>query len=1161
MPSAEYCTFIHLHVHSEYSLIDSLLSCQHLAKTVSSLNMPAVALTDHMNIFGAVKFFRACESVGIKPILGAEIVHASPSLHDTQPTLNELVLLCQNEIGYGHLRKLLTEAYKHRTGTEKPYIDTNALLSQNDGLIVLSGGRRGNIGRALLAEQFDKAIELATCWKAAYPNRFFIEINRLISNDPYDNLALSLAKTCQLPIIAAHTVCFAHENDFEAHEARTCISQGQILNDPKRPRLYQKNQYLSSAAEMQKRFQDLPTALQNTVEIGKRCNLSLQTGKIYLPDFPVPETLTLAEYLQTTAQTALEKKLSHLFPKSTQRETESPRYQARLAIELKVIIDMGFSGYFLIVADFIDWAKKNAVPVGPGRGSGAGSLVAYVLGITDIDPLRFDLLFERFLNPERVSMPDFDIDFCMQGRDRVIEYVAKRYGKNNVSQIITFGTMAAKAVIRDVGRVSGHPYGFVDTLAKLIPFDLGITLEKALEQEDKLRERYLTEPAVTELINLAKKLEGLSRNVGKHAGGVVIAPSALTDFTALFYEKAGDIPVTQFDKDDIESIGLIKFDFLGLKTLTVIDWTLQYIQKSQNKQIDITALALEDPTTFQLLQSAETTAVFQLESRGMKDLIKRLQPDCFEDVIALVALFRPGPLQSGMVDDFINRKHGREAVSYLHPLLKEILQTTYGVILYQEQVMQIAQALSGYSLGQADLLRRAMGKKKPEEMAKQRAIFLAGAEKQSIDPGLANNIFDLMEKFAGYGFNKSHSAAYALLSYQTAWLKSHYTIEFMAAALSADMENTDKISTLFEECKKFNITVLPPDINASDYYFQVQSAQLRYGLGAIKGLGKQAIQQIVQARAETGHFLNLFDFSARIPSKVLNRRGMEALIKAGAFDGWKIERGKLLANVDTALQYAEQEANSQRTGQLDLFTQINAKQYPSYAEAKALPALEKLHAEKATLGIYFSGHPITLYTKEIRQYISHAIKDLSMRIHQARIIGLITDCKYITTKRGKKMAVITITDQSAKIEVTLFSDLFEQHKDWLTTDIIIACEGEIESDPYQGGIRIRAQQLYTLTQLREKKVDCIKLTLNKAKINTNKLTQIKTLLQSQPGKIAVIANYQDEATGQSTTVQLAQKISLQHWDQIAENLAFILEEDDVAFPVYTRDTSTCLFMT
>src|SRR5690606_23506093 len=879
---------------------------------------------------------------------------------------------------------------------------------------------------------------------------------------------------------------------------RVCIGEGRTLDDPRRPRLYSDQQYLKSPQEMAELFSDLPDAIENTVEIARRCNLELKLGKHFLPDFPTPNGMNIDEYLRHASFEGLEERLAVLWPKETTPNYEEvrQRYVDRLEFELNTIIQMGFPGYFLIVADFIQWAKNNGVPVGPGRGSGAGSLVAYALKITDLDPLAYDLLFERFLNPERVSMPDFDVDFCMDGRDRVIEYVADKYGRNAVSQIVTFGTMAAKAVVRDVARAQGKSYGLADKLSKMIPFEVGMTLEKAYEMEEPLREFLKNDEEAQEIWEMSLKLEGITRGTGKHAGGVVIAPTKLTDFSAVQCDEDGSGLVTQFDKDDVEQAGLVKFDFLGLRTLTIIKWALETIHREQRRRgetqlVDIDRIPLDDKKTYEMLQKAETTAVFQLESRGMKELIKKLKPDCLEDMIALVALFRPGPLQSGMVDDFINRKHGRAPISYPHPDyqyagLEPVLKPTYGIILYQEQVMQIAQVMAGYTLGGADMLRRAMGKKKPEEMAKQRGGFIEGCTNNGIEPDLAGNIFDLVEKFAGYGFNKSHSAAYGLVSYQTAWLKAHYPSPFMAAVLSADMHNTDKVVILIEECRSMKLRIDPPDVNVSEFKFTVNDdGRIVYGLGAVKGVGEGPVEAIAECRAEGGPFKDLFDFCARIDLKRINKRTLEALIRSGALDRLgpyfhdepkayqaNIDRNRavLLAAMEEAVQAAEQTARSEESGHMDLFgglfAEPEADVYANHRKARELSLKERLKGEKDTLGLYLTGHPIDEDEGEVRRFARQRIIDLRPARDTQTVAGLIVNLRVMKNKKGDKMGFITLDDRSGRIEASLFAEAFNTAQALLQTDALVVVEGEVSNDDFSGGLRLRAKRVMSLEEAR-----------------------------------------------------------------------------------------------
>jgi DNA polymerase-3 subunit alpha len=1069
-------SFVHLHLHTEYSLVDGIVRVKPLVQTVADAGMPAVAITDQSNLFAMVKFYSAAMKAGIKPIIGSEVWIADD---DQQQAPSRLVLLCMHRDGYLNLNQLISRAYIEGQQRGMPIINKEWFRGLSDGLIALSAGHHGNIGQALISGDRDRARTYADEWRALFQDRFYMEVMRTGREHEEDHLhtAVELCMEHDLPVVASNDVRFLTPDDYEAHEARVCIHDGHTLNDSRRRRHYSTQQYLRSPGEMVELFSDLPEAIENTMEIARRCNLELTLDQHFLPDFPIPEGMTINDFFRQESSQHLEERLQIMFAEESDESNQLRKpYDERLGLELDVIINMGFPGYFLIVADFIRWAKQHGIPVGPGRGSGAGSLVAYALGITDLDPLKYDLLFERFLNPERVSLPDFDVDFCMDRRDEVIDYVAEKYGRDAVSQIITYGTMAAKAVVRDVGRVLGHPYGFVDQIAKLIPFEIGMTLDKALEQEEELRRRYEDDEDVRALIDLAKKLEGLARNAGKHAGGVVIAPTRLTDFTPLYCEQGGTSLVTQLDKDDVEKIGLVKFDFLGLRTLTIIDWAVKTINQqrknSDEQPLDIAKIPMIDSVTYGLLKRCQTTAVFQLESRGMKDLIKRLQPDCFEDIVALVALFRPGPLQSGMVDDFINRKHGRAAVNYPHPALETILKPTYGVILYQEQVMQIAQVLAGYTLGGADLLRRAMGKKKPEEMAKQRSIFIDGAKLNGVDEKTAEYIFDLMEKFAGYGFNKSHSAAYALLSYQTAWLKAHYPAEFMAAVLSADMDNTDKIVTLIDECRHMKLDILSPDVNACHYAFTAEQGNtVLYGLGAIKGVGEGAIANIIEARDKEGPYQDLFDFCRRVDLRKANRRVLEALIKAGAMDALGPGRARLMATLPTALQMAEQASRDADAGQTDMFGEVihgSNTAVATFAEAGEWDDEHRLLGEKETLGLYLTGHPINRYEDELRQIISMPLVELKPSRDQNIVVaGMVVAMQTRNTRQGDRMAYITLDDRTGRVEVAVFPEEFQNHRLLLAKDKVLVIEGVVSVDEYSGSFRMRASQIYDIDAARE----------------------------------------------------------------------------------------------
>ena len=1079
--------FVHLHLHTEYSLVDGMVRIKPLVKAVATAGMPAVAVTDQSNLFAMVKFYRAAMAAGVKPIVGVDLWLRNPD-QPTQPW--RLLLLCKNREGYRNLTELVSRSYLEGQHHAVPMLDREWLQDHNEGLIVLSGGRQGDVGEALLANNRELAEQRLAFWQGLFPEHYYIEVQRTGRDreEDYLHAAVALATKQAVPVVATNDVHFIEPGDFDAHEVRVCIHDSRTLDDPRRPRRHSEQQYLRTPEEMQALFADLPEALENSVEIARRCNLELTFGKNYLPDFPVPEGLSIDEYFRRQARDGLEQRLTTLFDRQAAEFAELRKpYDERLETELTVIVSMGFPGYFLIVADFIRWAKRNGVPVGPGRGSGAGSLVAYALTITDLDPLKYELLFERFLNPERVSMPDFDVDFCMEGRDRVIDYVAEHYGREKVSQIITYGSMAAKAVVRDVGRVLGQPYGFVDRIAKLIPFEIGITLDKALEQEEALRQLYEDDEDVKAILDMARSLEGLSRNAGKHAGGVVISPTKLTDFTPVYCEQGGVNVVSQFDKDDVEAVGLVKFDFLGLRTLTIIDWALQTINKLRRDAgeaaLDITNIPLEDKPAFDLLKAYQTTAVFQLESRGMKDLIKRLQPDCFEDIIALVALFRPGPLQSGMVDDFINRKHGRARVEYPHPELEHILQPTYGVILYQEQVMQIAQVLAGYTLGGADLLRRAMGKKKPEEMAKQRAIFTEGAQRRGVEEKTATYIFDLMEKFAGYGFNKSHSAAYALVSYQTAWLKAHYPAPFMAAVLSADMDNTDKVVNLIEECRHMQLEVVAPDLNRSGYAFTVEGqATVVYGLGAIKGVGEAAIEVLIQERLANGVFKSLLELCRRVDSRKVTRRVYEALIRCGALDKLGENRATLMLYLPEALKSAEQHLRDSAAGQTDMFGSVATPAGPAELAPAGVPDWDeetRLAGEKDTLGLYLTGHPIERYREELSHIVTAPLAELAEETPAAGsgmqrgkekpvvLAGLVVELRTRNTQSGARMAFVTLDDRSARMEIRVFSKVFDQYRALLANDKVLVVQGSLAFDDFSGSMRLNANKIYEIDQARE----------------------------------------------------------------------------------------------
>ena len=1144
-------SFVHLHLHTEYSLVDGLVRIKPLVERAAEMGMPAVAVTDQSNLFGMVKFYRAAMAAGVKPIIGVDlwVYNEAEPAHPAR-----LVLLCRNNEGYRNLTRLVSRTYLEGQQRGIPMLRKEWLKGESGGLIALSGGRAGDVGRALLGGHREQAQRQLRFWQELFPDSYYLELQRTgrEGEEEYLHAAVELAIAEQVPVVASNDVMFLEREDFIAHEARVCIHDGRTLEDPRRPRNYSEQQYLRTPEEMAELFVDLPEALENSVEIAKRCNVEIVLGKNFLPKSPIPAGKTIDDYFAEQSRAGLERRLAAMFDTSAPDFAEKRKpYDERLATELEVITQMGFPGYFLIVADFIQWSKRNGIPVGPGRGSGAGSLVAYALTITDLDPLRYDLLFERFLNPERVSMPDFDVDFCMEGRDRVIEYVAETYGRDRVSQIITYGTMAAKAVVRDVGRVLGHPYGFVDRIAKLIPFEIGITLDKALAQEEALRELYEQDEEVAAVIDLGRKLEGITRNAGKHAGGVVISPSRLTDFTPLYCEPGGQGLVTQFDKDDVEAVGLVKFDFLGLRTLTIIDWALQTVNRQREQEgkepIDIASIPLDDKETFDLLKRCATTAVFQLESRGMKDLIKRLQPDTFEDIIALVALFRPGPLQSGMVDDFINRKHGRAKVEYPHPDLESILKPTYGIILYQEQVMQIAQVLAGYSLGAADLLRRAMGKKKPEEMAKQRAVFTEGALKRGVDEKTATHIFDLMEKFAGYGFNKSHSAAYALVSYQTAWLKAHYPAAFMAAVISSDMDNTDKVVTFIDECRDMGLEVIPPDINRCQHRFTITDERtILYGLGAIKGVGEAVIEAVVEAREKGGAFSDLFDFCQRIDLKKANRRVLETLIRSGAMDRLGPNRATLMDALPEALRIAEQRLRDAAMGQTDLFgLGGDAAGTGQYRPRREWDEEERLRGEKETLGLYLTGHPIERYLPELERFISSRIVDIKPTRNQViTVAGLIVAMNTRNSKRGGKLAFITLDDRSGRIELVVFPEDYERYRDLLVKDRLLVVEGDVSVDEYSGGYRVSAREIYDIEGARSRFAKRLVIAVEQKRAGNGFIHSLaETLEPYREGGCPVAIDYRHASA--SATVILGEQWRVRPADLLLQKLTDLAGEDRV----------------
>ncbi|QWD95940.1 DNA polymerase III subunit alpha [Polynucleobacter sp. MG-6-Vaara-E2] len=1095
--------FVHLRIHSEFSITDGVVRIDDAVAAAVKDEMGALAITDLSNLFGLVRFYTAARSGGIKPIAGADVWVSNPQDPD-QP--HRLLLLVQNHSGYLNLCELLSRASldnqsRGRAEVDPVWFSEPAAKAEDKkakrtlayGLIALSGARMGEVGVALLAGQEDQAKIAAKRYEKLFPKSFYLEVQR--GGHPQDEkqlqLACHLANQLDFPVVATHPVQFMQKSDFTAHEARVCIAEGELLGNPRRAKKFNEEQYFLSQEEMEKRFEDLPAALANSVEIAKRCNLSLVLGQPRLPDFPTPPGITLDEYLLAQSEIGLKRHMERNFPDPKERAKEMPRYHERLEFEVKTISQMGFPGYFLIVADFINWAKNNGVPVGPGRGSGAGSLVAYSLGITDLDPLRYNLLFERFLNPERVSMPDFDIDFCQHGRDRVIQYVKDKYGKDAVSQIATFGTMAARAAIRDVGRVLEQGYNFVDGIAKLVPNKPGqyMTIEMAKKEEKQLAEREKNEDEVRQLLSLAQQLEGMTRNVGMHAGGVLIAPGRLTDFCPLYTQESKDQDsssvISQFDKDDVEAIGLVKFDFLGLTTLTILAAAERWIKAlhADRKDWSISDIPLDDEKAFDVLKRANTVAVFQLESRGMQGMLREAKPDRFEDIIALVALYRPGPMD--LIPDFIERKHGRQKVEYPDPRIEPVLRETYGIMVYQEQVMQMAQMIGGYSLGGADMLRRAMGKKKPEEMAQHRKIFSDGAKAGGISEGKANEIYDLMERFAGYGFNKSHAAAYALLAYQTAWLKAYYPAEFMAANLSLAMDDTDKVKILYDDCLANQIRVFSPDINTGAYEFTPLRApdaaldapisHIRYGLGAVRGTGEAAIEAIVKARQAGGPFKDLFDFCARVDRRQVNRRAIEALMRAGAFDSLYKDslsaggnlydiRSTLLASLARAIEAAEQaEASIHQVSLFEVAGEDHAHQ-PELVREPVWSEKKRLQEEKTALGLCLTGHMFDAYREETSHFIRQPLAKITEGKDQL-IAGIVTSARMLTGQRGRMM-IATIDDGTAALEVTLYSEVYEPNRSWLKEDELLVAKVNVTPDKFSGGMRIVSEAVMDITGAR-----------------------------------------------------------------------------------------------
>ncbi|HJV72559.1 DNA polymerase III subunit alpha [Ideonella sp.] len=1129
--------FVHLRTHTEFSVVDGTLRVDDVAAEAAADGQVALGITDLANMFGAVKFYKACRGKGVKPLLGADL-WLEPADAAVDKGASRLLVLVQSRQGYLNLSELLARAWTRNVQRAQAWVTWDWLGELGEGLVALSGAENGAVGAALLAGDQARAGQLAERLAGLFPGRFYLELQRagLPQHEALVRATVPLAAELNLPVVATHPVQFLAPEDFEAHEARVCIAEGETLANPRRVKRFGREQYFKNQAQMEALFADIPSAVANTVAIAQRCNLTLVLGKPRLPDFPTPiqddgTPMPIETFFRKESFDGLEQRLALLFPDAAQRDAERPRYVERLEFEIGTILKMGFPGYFLIVSDFIKWAKANGCPVGPGRGSGAGSLVAYALSITDLDPLRYNLLFERFLNPERVSMPDFDVDFCQGNRDRVIDYVKEKYGRPAVSQIATFGTMAAKAALRDIGRVLGMGFGHVDSIAKLIPAPPGktVTLAKVPEKPDpgviyarqeapEIEQREAAEEEVAELLSLAARVEGMVRNIGMHAGGVLIAPGKITDFCPLYQQPGSDSAVSQYDKDDVEAIGLVKFDFLGLATLTILELAKDFIVARYPDQKDFAyeKLPLDDKAVYKLFSDGLTEAVFQFESRGMQGMLRDARPSRLEDLIALNALYRPGPMD--LIPSFVARKHGREEVEYPHPLVEQVLSETYGIMVYQEQVMQTAQAMGGYSLGGADMLRRAMGKKKAEEMAEHRAIFRKGAAEKGIAQEKADEVFDLMEKFAGYGFNKSHAAAYSLLAYHTGWLKVHYTAEFFAANMTIELGDTDKLKVLLADAtKNFKLEFEPPNINSGVYRFEPMPGpegrrKIRYGLGAIKGTGQGAIEAIVAAREAEGPFSSLFNFCARVDKGKCNKRVVEALIKAGAFDGLHPDRAATLASVGLAFEWAEtQAANALQSGLFDFggdSAHGSHTQEPPLQPAEAWSVRERLALEKTAIGFYLSGHLFDENEAEVRRFCPRRVADLIDSREPQLLAGIVTDLRVVNGQRGR-VGIFKLDDASEPIEAVVNEELLDAHRELLREDELIVVQGKVQPDRFSGGLRLNVNQVWDLAAARARFGRYLAVELNGG------MPAIAELVRSFPARV----EHADEADGGGELVQ------------------------------------------
>ncbi len=1151
----KHVDFVHLHLHTQFSLLDGAIRLDDLFQQAQKYRMPALALTDHGAMFGAIEFYRQAQKHGIKPIIGCEVYVAPGSRFEKAAkgiaeASYHLILLAQNIVGYRNLMKLVSAGY-FEGFYYRPRVDKELLANHHEGLIALSSCLHGEIPFHLSKGDNDKARQAAEEFKGIFGDRrFYLELqeNKIPEQTRVNAGLQALSKELGIPLVATNDCHYLRREDAQAHEVLLCIQTGKTLRDTDRMKFATDEFYFRSAEEMEKLFAYCPESLRNTVEVAERCNLELKLNELQFPQFQVPEGETLDSFLERCAQEGLKERLSEIREQGPSRSLSTDYYQQRLQKELGMIQKMGFSGYFLIVSDFIRYAKRKNIPVGPGRGSGAGSLAAYCLGITEIDPLANGLLFERFLNPERVSPPDIDIDFCIKGRDEVIAYVRNKYGADHVAQIITYGSLQARAVIRDVGRVLDMPYGEVDRIAKMIPKTPNITLEEALQQEPRLKEMAKGNPEVQKLLNLAQALEGLPRHASTHAAGVVISNKPLVEVVPLYRGSDNEV-VTQYPMKDIESVGLIKFDFLGLKTLTMIADVIRRVTQTAGKELDLRKIPLDDPKAYELLCSGDTSGVFQLEGSGMRDLVVRLLPERFEDLVALLALYRPGPLKSGMVDDFIKRKQGKVPIVYEVPELKDILAETYGVIVYQEQVMKIATKLAQFSLGSADILRRAMGKKKPEEMAMQKKNFLEGAQKNKISGKKAEKLFDLMAKFAEYGFNKSHSAAYALIAYQTAYLKAHYPVEFVGALLSSEMGDADKILRHLSECREKKIEVLPPDVNESQQDFTVIEDKVRFGLAAVKNVGLAAIQSISAARQEKGEFTSLADFCAKVDLRKVNKRVIESLIKCGAFDSVGSYRAASLAGLEQVMEWSQGLERQQRNPQMNIFGSLGGPEKlgePALPKVPEWPEGQRLTFEKETLGFYLTGHPLTRHGDVLRRLATTDTQKIREAADGQEVIigGVVNSLKETTTKKGDRMAFVTLEDLNGVVEIVVFSDLYKNSSLLLKGEDPVFIKGRVDAG--EESVKVIASEVLPLEQALSKLTSSVHLRLNSEGLNRADLEAIKEVFQDFPGScpayLHLILSKNWEAV-----IFLGDEWKLSSTDQLAHRMRDLLGYEAVSF--------------